>query len=141
MSTNGIRHFLDLIDVPGNELRGIIANSRAMKSSSGSVAKPLAWAPFPAAPKRYPLPLRCARDWCAPMGVRIRRYGSRKAMAAGAMWWKPRRKVRVMRSRWLPTRCVGEFLQKPLWIASLINALAASLTGMILHRRAASAPR
>ena len=42
MSTNGIRHFLDLIDVPGSELRGIIAASRAMKSSGRSAAKPLA---------------------------------------------------------------------------------------------------
>ncbi len=42
MSTNGIRHFLDLIDVPGSELRGIIANSRAMKSSGRSAVKPLA---------------------------------------------------------------------------------------------------
>ena len=31
MSTNGIRHFLDLIDIPPSELRGIIASSRAMK--------------------------------------------------------------------------------------------------------------
>jgi ornithine carbamoyltransferase len=42
VSTNGIRHFLDLIDVSGSELRGIIANSRAMKSSGRSAAKPLA---------------------------------------------------------------------------------------------------
>ena len=43
MSTNGIRHFLDLIDVPASELRGIIAASRAMKSSGrAAAAKPLA---------------------------------------------------------------------------------------------------
>jgi ornithine carbamoyltransferase len=43
VSTNGIRHFLDLIDVPATELRGIIAASRAMKSSGRSAAaKPLA---------------------------------------------------------------------------------------------------
>jgi ornithine carbamoyltransferase len=42
VSTSGIRHFLDLIDVSGSELRGIIANSRAMKSSGRSAAKPLA---------------------------------------------------------------------------------------------------
>ena len=43
MSTNGIRHFLDLIDVPASELRGIIAASRAMKSSGRAAApKPLA---------------------------------------------------------------------------------------------------
>ena len=42
MSTNGIRHFLDLIDVPASELRGIIAASRAMKSSGRAAApKPL----------------------------------------------------------------------------------------------------
>jgi ornithine carbamoyltransferase len=35
MSQNGIRHFLDLIDVPSSELRGIIANSRAMKDRRG----------------------------------------------------------------------------------------------------------
>jgi len=42
VSTNGIRHFLDLIDVPASELRGIIAASRAMKSSGrADAAKPL----------------------------------------------------------------------------------------------------
>jgi ornithine carbamoyltransferase len=38
--SGGIRHFLDLIDVPRAELRGIIENSRAMKGSRA--AKPLA---------------------------------------------------------------------------------------------------
>jgi ornithine carbamoyltransferase len=42
VSANGIRHFLDLIDVPGTELRSIIAASRAMKSSGRSAVKPLA---------------------------------------------------------------------------------------------------
>jgi ornithine carbamoyltransferase len=43
VSPNGIRHFIDLIDVPAPELRGIIAASRAMKSSSrAAAAKPLA---------------------------------------------------------------------------------------------------
>ena len=43
MSTDGIRHFLDLIDVPASELRGIIAASRVMKSSGrAAAAKPLA---------------------------------------------------------------------------------------------------
>ena len=43
MSANGIRHFLDLIDVPASELRGIIAASRAMKSSGRAAAtRPLA---------------------------------------------------------------------------------------------------
>ena len=43
MSTNGVRHFLDLIDIPASELRGIIADSRAMKSSGRVAAgKPLA---------------------------------------------------------------------------------------------------
>jgi ornithine carbamoyltransferase len=44
MSTNGIRHFLDLIDVPAAELRGIIAAGRAMKvkDSGRAAAKPLA---------------------------------------------------------------------------------------------------
>jgi ornithine carbamoyltransferase len=32
VSANGIRHFLDLIDIPSSELRGIIAASRAMKA-------------------------------------------------------------------------------------------------------------
>ena len=35
MSNNGIRHFLDLIDVPAGELHGIIAASRAMKGKRG----------------------------------------------------------------------------------------------------------
>ena len=43
MSAHGIRHFLDLIDVPSNELRGIIAASRDMKGRRGAAApKPLA---------------------------------------------------------------------------------------------------
>ena len=43
MSASGIRHFLDLIDVPSKELRGIIASSRDMKSRRGAAApKPLA---------------------------------------------------------------------------------------------------
>ena len=43
MNANGIRHFLDLIDVPASELRGIIALSRAMKTSGRAAAgKPLA---------------------------------------------------------------------------------------------------
>jgi ornithine carbamoyltransferase len=42
MSGNGIRHFLDLIDVPAAELRGIIAASRAMKDAGRGAAKPLA---------------------------------------------------------------------------------------------------
>jgi ornithine carbamoyltransferase len=42
MNANG-RHFLDLIDVPSNELRGIVASSRAMKSRRSSpVEGPLA---------------------------------------------------------------------------------------------------
>jgi ornithine carbamoyltransferase len=40
VSANGIRHFLDLIDIPSGELRGIIAASRAMKA--GGAPKPLA---------------------------------------------------------------------------------------------------
>ena len=31
MSANAVRHFLDLIDIPPQELRGIIEASRAMK--------------------------------------------------------------------------------------------------------------
>jgi ornithine carbamoyltransferase len=36
MSTNGTRHFLDLIDIPPQELRGMIDASRAMKARRGS---------------------------------------------------------------------------------------------------------
>jgi ornithine carbamoyltransferase len=40
---NGVRHFLDLIDIPPKELRGMIEASRAMKAKRGSRAdKPLA---------------------------------------------------------------------------------------------------
>jgi ornithine carbamoyltransferase len=43
MSANGLRHFLDLIDVPSSELRGIVASSRAMKSNRfAAAARPLA---------------------------------------------------------------------------------------------------
>jgi ornithine carbamoyltransferase len=43
MTANGPRHFLDLIDIPSGELRGMIEASRAMKASRqrGTVAKPL----------------------------------------------------------------------------------------------------
>ena len=41
--TNGIRHFLDLIDMSPSELRGIVASSRAMKERHGAAAaRPLA---------------------------------------------------------------------------------------------------
>jgi ornithine carbamoyltransferase len=43
MSANGIRHFLDLTDIPPGELKGMIAASRAMKSQgAASTGKPLA---------------------------------------------------------------------------------------------------
>jgi len=45
MSANGVRHFLDLIDIPGDDLRGMIKTSRAMKAkrrSGGAVDRPLA---------------------------------------------------------------------------------------------------
>jgi ornithine carbamoyltransferase len=43
VSSDGIRHFIDLIDIPASELRGIIASSRAMKSGGqASAARPLA---------------------------------------------------------------------------------------------------
>jgi ornithine carbamoyltransferase len=35
MSSNGVRHFLDLTDIPSSELKGIIAKSRAMKGRRG----------------------------------------------------------------------------------------------------------
>ena len=50
MSTDGIRHFLDLIDVPASELRGIIAASRAMKGGRTGAAKPLAGSLWPVVP-------------------------------------------------------------------------------------------
>ena len=36
MSTNGTRHFLDLIDIPAQELRSMIDASRAMKERRNS---------------------------------------------------------------------------------------------------------
>jgi ornithine carbamoyltransferase len=42
MRADSIRHFLDLIDVPKDELRGIIAASRAMKGRDTPASKPLA---------------------------------------------------------------------------------------------------
>jgi len=42
VSTNGIRHFLDLIDVPSSELQSIIASSRAMKGGRPLAGGPLA---------------------------------------------------------------------------------------------------
>jgi len=42
MSVAAIRHFLDLIDIPPRELRGIIEASRAMKKRvRGRAARPL----------------------------------------------------------------------------------------------------
>ena len=43
MNGNGVRHFLDLIDIPPAELRGIIESSRAIKDGGAPrAAKPLA---------------------------------------------------------------------------------------------------
>jgi ornithine carbamoyltransferase len=45
MSANGVRHFLDLIDIPGDDLRDMIKTSRAMKEkrrSGGAADRPLA---------------------------------------------------------------------------------------------------
>jgi ornithine carbamoyltransferase len=45
MSANGVRHFLDLIDIPRDDLRGMIAESRAIKAkrkSGGDTGRPLA---------------------------------------------------------------------------------------------------
>jgi len=36
VSANGVRHFLDLIDIPSSDLRGILAASRAMKERRSS---------------------------------------------------------------------------------------------------------
>jgi ornithine carbamoyltransferase len=45
MSANGVRHFLDLIDIPGDQLQGMIATSRAIKAkhkSGADTGRPLA---------------------------------------------------------------------------------------------------
>jgi ornithine carbamoyltransferase len=42
MSANGVRHFLDLIDVPKDELRRMVAASRAMKMNRAASDLPLA---------------------------------------------------------------------------------------------------
>ena len=44
MSKNGVRHFLDLIDIPVAELRGMIGSALAMKKArrAGNVTQPLA---------------------------------------------------------------------------------------------------
>ncbi|HEY5167152.1 MAG TPA: ornithine carbamoyltransferase, partial [Pseudolabrys sp.] len=44
MTGNGVRHFLDLIDIPKPVLAGMIDNSRAMKAARarGVIAAPLA---------------------------------------------------------------------------------------------------
>jgi ornithine carbamoyltransferase len=41
MSANGLRHFLDLTDIPKKELRGMIETSRAMKDRPRAASKPL----------------------------------------------------------------------------------------------------
>jgi ornithine carbamoyltransferase len=41
MSANGVRHFLDLIDIPGKELRGMIEASRSVKERPQALGKPL----------------------------------------------------------------------------------------------------
>ena len=41
MSANGLRHFLDLIDIPAKELRGMIEASRAMKERPRAASRPL----------------------------------------------------------------------------------------------------
>ena len=47
MSANGIRHFLDLIDIPRKQLREMIEKSRVMKKGG---AAPPARARWPARP-------------------------------------------------------------------------------------------
>jgi ornithine carbamoyltransferase len=45
MSANGVRHFLDLIDIPKDDLRGMIETSRAIKAKrkdGGATERPLA---------------------------------------------------------------------------------------------------
>jgi ornithine carbamoyltransferase len=45
MSVDGVRHFLDLFDIPRDDLRGMIAQSRAIKAkrkSGGDTGRPLA---------------------------------------------------------------------------------------------------
>jgi ornithine carbamoyltransferase len=44
MSVDGVRHFIDLIDIPKNDLRGMIETSRAIKAKrkSGAIERPLA---------------------------------------------------------------------------------------------------
>ena len=44
MTGNGVRHFLDLIDIPKPVLAGLIDNSRAMKAARtrGVISAPLA---------------------------------------------------------------------------------------------------
>jgi ornithine carbamoyltransferase len=42
MGANGLRHFLDLTDIPAKELRGMIETSRAMKQRPQNSGKPLA---------------------------------------------------------------------------------------------------
>jgi len=44
MTSNGVRHFLDLIDIPSNELRGMIEHARVMKTAreAGRADRPLA---------------------------------------------------------------------------------------------------
>ncbi len=44
MSGNSVRHFLDLIDIPADDLRGMIENARAMKTArkEGVAMRPLA---------------------------------------------------------------------------------------------------
>jgi ornithine carbamoyltransferase len=41
MSANGVRHFLDLIDIPGEELRRMIEASRSVKERPQALGKPL----------------------------------------------------------------------------------------------------
>jgi ornithine carbamoyltransferase len=41
MSANGLRHFLDLTDIPAKELRGMIEASRSMKERPRALGKPL----------------------------------------------------------------------------------------------------
>ncbi|MEA2949388.1 MAG: ornithine carbamoyltransferase, partial [Alphaproteobacteria bacterium] len=41
MSADGIRHFLDLVDIPSQELRGMVEAARAMKKRRDRSSKPL----------------------------------------------------------------------------------------------------
>ena len=77
MSTHGIRHFLDLIDIPRKQLREMIETSRVIKKGRRRVGKgPLAGKTFN---REVTARKKAVRAWADKHGIRARKGPDRPA--------------------------------------------------------------